>query len=105
MLTRHRIHCVVVAGLQRADERGATWGVVSDLDLVRAAGTGEDLSAGETAATEVVTAAAADTLAEAARLMAEHDIAHLLVVDDRRGQPIGVISTLDVAEALAGEAS
>jgi CBS domain-containing protein len=36
--------------------------------------------------------------------MGEHDVAHLVVVDDR-AEPIGVISTLDVARALAGAAA
>jgi CBS domain-containing protein len=32
--------------------------------------------------------------------MGEHDVAHLVVVGER-AEPIGVISTLDVARALA----
>lgn len=38
-----------------------------------------DVTAGESAATEVVTASPTDTLAEAGRLMAEHDSSHLVV--------------------------
>jgi CBS domain-containing protein len=55
------------------------------------------------AATEPLTASPSDTLAEVARVMADHDVAHLVVVDGREGEPMGVISTLDVARAL-GEA-
>ena len=33
--------------------------------------------------------------------MGDHDVAHLVVVDDNNAEPIGVISTLDVARAFA----
>jgi CBS domain-containing protein len=96
-----RIHCVVVAGLEEG--RNGThlvWGVVSDLDLTRAAASAETATAEQIAATEPVTASPADSLADVAQIMGAHDVAHLVVVDDRT-QPIGVVSTLDVARALA----
>jgi CBS domain-containing protein len=34
--------------------------------------------------------------------MVEHDVSHLIVLEARSGRPIGVLSTLDVARALAG---
>jgi CBS domain-containing protein len=93
-----RIHCVVVNGWSDREP----WAVVSDLDLVRAAGGDlNDISAGEVAATEVVTVAASDTLEEAAQLMAEHEVTHLVVLLPDTGRPIGVISTLDLARAFA----
>jgi CBS domain-containing protein len=103
-MSDHRIHCVVVGGLEEG-RRGTrlVWGVVSDLDLARAAAADEELTAGQVAATEPVTASLSDSLADVAHVMGEHDIAHLVVVDDR-SEPIGVISTLDVACALAGRA-
>jgi CBS domain-containing protein len=33
--------------------------------------------------------------------MTEHAVAHLLVVDDTSGKPVGVLSTLDMARVLA----
>lgn len=102
LMSEHRIHCVVVGGLQ--EDRYATeliWGVVSDLDLARAAAAGEELTAGQVAATEPVTASPTDTLSAVARVMGDHDVAHLVVVDDRNAEPVGVISTLDVARAFA----
>ena len=93
-----RIHCVVVSGLPGRD----VWGVVSDLDLVRGAGADlDETTAGEVAATEVVTVAPSATLDEAAQLMSEHEVAHLLVVHTETGRPLGVISTLDLARAFA----
>jgi CBS domain-containing protein len=106
LMARHRIHAVVVAADHPA-EPGALWGVVSDLDLVAAASV-RDLSeqtAGATAATPALTIAPGDSLQRAAQLMTEHTIAHL-VVAARDGEPVGVISTLDVVAALAeGETS
>jgi CBS domain-containing protein len=93
MATR-TIHCVVVAG-----ER---WGIVSDLDLMRALGPGlENARAGDIAATDVVAIKPYDTLEHAAQLMAEHDTAHLIVVSPDSGLPVGIISTLDIARAAA----
>jgi len=102
LMSEHRIHCVIVARL-RVDAHGSrlVWGVVSDLDLASAAATGETLTAGQVAATEPLAAAPSDSLADVARMMAEHEAAHLVVVDERDGEPTGVISTLDVARALA----
>jgi CBS domain-containing protein len=37
----------------------------------------------------------------AAHLMVQHRVTHLVVVDGERGRPIGVLSTLDLARALA----
>jgi CBS domain-containing protein len=96
----HRVHCVVVSGL-RAGER-TVWGVISDLDLACAVESAtEDTTAGEIAATEVVTLPQTATLDEAARLMAEHETAHVVIVDQRSREPMGIVSTLDVALALA----
>lgn len=101
LMARHRIHAVVVVADDSAEPRGL-WGVVSDLDLVAAASV-RDLSeqtAGATAATPALTIAPSDSLQRAAQLMTEHSVAHLVVVA-RDGDPVGVISTLDVAAALA----
>ena len=102
LMGEYRIHCVVVAGLEE-DRHGTrlVWGVVSDLDLARAAAAGEEHTAGQVAATEPVTASPTDTLSAVARVMGDHDVAHLVVVDDKDAEPIGVISTLDVARAFA----
>jgi CBS domain-containing protein len=105
LMSEHRIHCVVVGRLA-VDGHGTRflWGVVSDLDLVRAAASGEDLTAGQLAATEPLSASPSDSLADVARMMGEHDVAHMVVFDEREREPIGVISTLDLARA-AGEAA
>jgi CBS domain-containing protein len=95
-----RIHCVVVAD----EEAEGLWGVVSDLDLVAAACVREldEQTAGGSAAPPVVTVAPDETVERAAQLITEHATAHLVVVEPDGSRPVGVVSTLDVAAALAG---
>jgi CBS domain-containing protein len=102
MMATYHIHSVVVTDL----DGDQPWGVLSAIDLVRSAGPDAlDRTAGECAATEVVSVLSDDTIAHAAQLMAEHDTGHLLVLHSTTGNPVGVISTLDVAGVLAwGEA-
>ena len=102
ILAAHRIHAVVVAD-DHAHEQAGVWGVVSDVDVVsRLATAGADETAGSAAELPPCFVAPSDTLAHAVRLMAEHGVAHLLVADPVSGRPLGVLSTLDVAEALSG---
>ncbi len=69
---------------------------------VRVAAAGRsDVSAGEIAATEIVTVEVSGSVEQALQLMAEHECTHLVVVSPE-GEPAGVISSLDVAGALAG---
>ena len=61
-----------------------------------------DATAGQIAATDPVIVRAADTLAHAAQLMAEHETAHVVVVDPVTGEPVGILSSLDIARVMAG---
>lgn len=102
MMSTHHIHAVVVEGVHFDPVHGEklVWGVVSDLDLARAAHSGfDDLTAGDLAATEPMTIEPSTSLVEAAQLMDEHATAHLIVVAGPR--PVGMVSTLDLAGALA----
>ena len=102
LMARHDVHAVVVIGIE-ADTRGGerlSWGLITALDLVSAALSGNDaLDAGALAGTEIVTVGAEEPLTRAAQLMAEHQLSHLLVVSG--SIPIGVVSTLDVAGCIA----
>jgi CBS domain-containing protein len=98
-MSTYGVHCVVVFG----HEEYAPWGVVSDLDLVRAAGS-EDVdfpTAGTTAATPLVFVGPDERLERASQLMADHETTHLVVIDPATRRPLGVLSTLDVARAIA----
>jgi CBS domain-containing protein len=102
LMTSNHVHAVVVSGTETSPSGGEhlAWGLVTALDLVAAGlprvGTPD---AGELASTEILTVEANEPLERAAQLMVEHQLTHLIVVS--AGQPVGVVSTLDVAGCLA----
>ena len=100
MMVTHHVHAIVITGLD-PQEGHPSWGVVSDIDVLAAAHPGGiDLMAGEAAATPAVTVEPDDSLARASQLMRENETSHLIVVDAVTEQPLGVISTLDVARVI-----
>ena len=105
MMATYRVHAIVVVA-HGPDELpgGALWGVVSDADLVRVADVADlDVqTAGSIAATPALTVASTEPLGRAAQLMVEHEVSHVVVTERHALRPIGVVSTLDVARALAG---
>jgi len=102
IMATHRVHAVFVFERGEYDDAPHLWGVVSDLDLVAAAQLDlDEMTAGATAVTPLVTVDADSTLGEAGSLMAQYGIAHLAVADTASRLPIGVISTLDIARAIA----
>jgi CBS domain-containing protein len=108
MMVRFAIHAVVVQTVEAdADEAVGVWGVVSDSDLIRAAAGGdiEGRSAGGTARTPLVTVYPHEPLKRAVELMDEQAITHALVVSPGSEQPLGVVSSLDVARAISAEPS
>jgi CBS domain-containing protein len=101
-MATHHVHSVVVAGVTKDAGGGdhLIWGLVSDMDIVRAAESGiEGHTAADAARTELITVDPATSLGEAARLMDAHCSSHLIVASG--GHPIGVISSLDIAGAVA----
>jgi CBS domain-containing protein len=105
MMATYRVHAILVTAHGEEElAGGGLWGVVSDTDLLRAAEAGglDERPARTIAATPVLMVDAGEDLAHAARLMVEHEVSHLLVVEPQSTRPIGVLSTLDIARALAG---
>jgi CBS domain-containing protein len=106
MMAGHHVHCVAVVGISHEQPECFVWGIVSDLDLVRA---GIEGDAGETAralaSQPIVVVEPAMPLRDAAREMLEHGVSHVVVADPVAQRPVGVLSTLDIAGVLAwGEA-
>jgi CBS domain-containing protein len=103
MLSTYRIHALVVDGEHEGSDRPPPWVIVSDRDVVDALAMGEidRATAGSAAATEFLTARPDESLEDAARLLHEHDVAHLVVIDPRTKRPLGILSTLDIAAAIA----
>lgn len=103
MMATYGVHAIFVFDQpDDGDEAPQLWAVVSDLDLVAATQLDVDtLTAGVTAVTPLVNVPADRSIAEAGSLMAQYGTAHLAVTDPGSRRPIGVISTLDIARAIA----
>ena len=104
LMASHHVHCVAVTAA--SDDEGFVWGLISDLDVLRAGiHLAADSSARALALEPVITAAPTTPLREAGELMLEHGVSHLIVIDPNTRRPTGVLSTLDIAGVLAwGEA-
>lgn len=98
MASEH-VHSVVVSGGVQGKRE---WGIVTDMDLMRAAR--EDMderTASWAAVSEFLSVSPDERLDRALQMMIEHDATHLLVVDPQSDKAVGVLSTLDVAGLLA----
>jgi CBS domain-containing protein len=106
MLATHHVHCVAVMGLahETAGER-LVWGIISDLDLLRAGIRGGAETAGALASQPLVSVEMTMPLREAGELMLAHGATHVVVTDPRTLRPVAILSTLDFAGIFAwGEA-
>jgi CBS domain-containing protein len=105
MMATYRVHAVLVtAHAHAALPDVADWGIVTDTDLLRAAA---DVIVDEQAVRTIGAAPSAtlaphDSLVHAAETMMAGGLAHVIVVDPESERPVGILSTLDVARALAG---
>ncbi len=98
LMVDQRVHAVAVTD---PGDGGRPWCIVSALDVAAAAAAAEEGTAGEAAATAVVTVSADDPLEHAARVMVDQGLSHLIVIDPASGHPAGILSTLDVVSAYA----
>jgi CBS domain-containing protein len=89
-MAAHRIHCVVVPG----------HGIITDAELTPALAGRLDLSAAATAR-QAPLVEETDTLERAAQVLREHSATHALVADALSKGVIGVLSTLDLADAFS----
>ena len=97
VMAKNHVHAVAL--IDRNGRRPV--GIVSALDVVTAAASGEELTADRVAGTEFVSVSASQSIQRAAQLMTEHAASHLIVLDPASGIPIGVLSTLDIASVYA----
>lgn len=104
MMVSNGIHAVLVQGAGAGHSGGdGAWSVVSDLDVARAAGRsarGEEVAASD-ACGPALTAHPGEKLTDAARRLGDRNVRHLLVLDEETNEPLGVLSTLDVAAVWA----
>jgi CBS domain-containing protein len=104
LMASYHVHAVVVetAGVESGAAPRQGWGIVSDVELARAAARGElQATAGELAGSGGMFIGPAEPLRRAAELMSEHRVSHLIVSTAPTARPVGIISTLDLAVALA----
>jgi CBS domain-containing protein len=106
MMATHHVHCIAVMGIAHEHGESLVWGIISDLDIVRAGiADGAENTAASIATTPIVSVAPSTPLREAAELMLTHGTPHVLVIDPAKQRPVGMLSTLDVAGVIAwGEA-
>jgi CBS domain-containing protein len=102
LMSTYRVHAVFVTEHRQDDSD--RWGVISDAALLRASEEGslDEITAREIAATPVLSVASSDELGPVAQLMVDRDVSHVVVVERHSRRPVGVLSTLDLARALAG---
>jgi CBS domain-containing protein len=106
MMATHHVHCLAVMGISHEPPVSLVWGIITDLDLVHAGlRNGADTTARTLAEQPLITVDSHRPLREAAQLMLDHGVSHLIVTDVERLRPVGIVSTLDIAGVLAwGEA-
>jgi len=105
LLASYHIHAVVVFTRHGADAGHVSgWKVISDLDLVQAAseldldlGTAAEIPGGLVRCVQPD-----ESLGSAVLTMLANRLSHVIVVERLHGRPLGILSTLDVARALAG---
>jgi len=106
MMADHRVHCIAVAGVDSTSSVGQhlTWGLIADIDVVRAAHSRSlASSAASMAATTPLAVLEDESLDRVAKLMVEHGANHVVAVGGT-GLASGMISTLDVVGILAARA-
>jgi CBS domain-containing protein len=103
MMAAYRVHAILVHSDAGSPE-GESWGVVTDTDLVRVARDVDldEVTAERIAASPVLVVTTVDPLERAIQLMVEHEVSHLIAVEQHSARPLGVVSTLDVARTVAG---
>jgi CBS domain-containing protein len=99
ILAAHHIHAVVVA----SPDEAAPCAVVTDRDVVfgHSQGKLDGITARDAASEPTVTVRADLDLRYASEAMARHGTTHVVVTAPDDGKPIGILSSLDIANAVA----
>jgi CBS domain-containing protein len=93
-MATHHVHALAVIGVSHREPECGVWGIVSDLDLVRAGiRNGSDETARSLAAQPLLSVAPALPLREAAELMISNRASHVVVIDPATWRPVGTLST------------
>jgi CBS domain-containing protein len=98
LMAAQRVHAVAVADPGHSRR---PFGFITVTQITAAAAEAADETAGQAASSEIVTVPSTSSVDDAARIMVEHSVDHLIVVDASSGHPCGVLSGLDIASAYA----
>jgi CBS domain-containing protein len=102
-MAANRVHCIAVMGISHREPEELVWGIITDLELIKAGvSASRMLTARDVAVDPAITVQSTHPLREAAAVMLDHRVSHLVVISTERVLPVGILSTLDVARALAG---
>ena len=103
MMSTHHVHCIVVRSTRELPgNESPSWGIISDLDVLRAhMGPEAPDAAPDLARSPVITVQTTDPLRDAADLMLSNGARHVVAMDPRTGGAVGILSTLDIAGVLA----
>lgn len=99
VMTSRRVHAVAIP-----NESGELDAIISDLDVLSAAACAEMFRARDIVPTGTPSTSSGSSLREAAKLMAELGVCHLIVRDQANGHPVGVLSSSDVLSAFGATA-
>ena len=98
LMATHHVHCIAVVGISydRPGER-LVWGLISDLDVMRAGiRVGPEESVAALAVEPMISVDATTGLSETGELMLKHGVSHIVVIYSVTQRRTGVLSTLDV---------
>lgn len=104
LMREHSVHAVpLISTTHEGLEEPYVWGIVSDLDVLRAGLEGRvGVRARDLAGGPVISVRPSLPLRAAAQLLLDNRVRHAIVIEPDRGRPIGVLSTLDVVSLLSG---
>lgn len=103
LMARQHLHAIAVAD---RTAMGRPYAFVTAIDVARAAAEDTEQTAGQAAANRepaVLILSADERLGDAARKFVDRGVSHAVVVDPDTAHPVGILSTLDVAAAYAGD--
>jgi CBS domain-containing protein len=103
MMVTHRVHFIGIVAVHTDPVSGdhLSWSVVSDLDLMRSVDHLEAIAIASPITSLPSVAGPKEPLTDIARRMYDDHVSHMIVVSEFTLHPLGVISSLDIARALA----
>ena len=101
MMSAHHVHCIMIrAATDSPTDEPTLWGIVSDLDVLRAGMRPDGPDTAADLGQPVIRVETTSPLRDAARLMLAKGAGHVVAVNPKTERPVGILSTLDIAGVL-----